>query len=194
MWNLLVQLWIPAWKRALVSNCNKQLSPAPTTRADASRVLHLSYPVTVALVGNGKNRIGWGNFPPKSHFHTFCGRANDIVSVFWQFVPKQQTYSRFNIVHSAHFFFVLCSGHFYHFLLSMNYIILYKELSSPIFQSCQSVRHPWHLSRSPLYSIYKSINALYWPSIINYQLLPPHSVLNWPSTQLHHLVTHSWAN
>ena len=29
--------------------------------------------------------------------------------------------------------------------------------------------------------------------IINYQLLPPHSVLYWPRTQLHHLVTHSWA-
>ena len=59
--------------------------------------------------------------------------------------------------------------------------ILYKELSSPIFQSLsvsQSVRHPWHLSRSPLCAIYKGINALYWPSIINYQLLLPHSVLN----------------
>ena len=33
------------------------------------------------------------------------------------------------------------------------------------------------------------MNVLYWPSIINYQLLPPHSVLYWPSTQLHHLVT-----
>ena len=38
------------------------------------------------------------------------------------------------------------------------------------------------------------INALYWPSIINYQLLTAHSVLYWPSTQLHHLVTRSWAN
>ena len=129
MWNLLVQLWIPAWKRALVSNCNKQLSPAPTTRADASRVLHQSYPVTVALVSNGKNRIGWGKFPPKSNFHTFCGCTNDIVSVFWQFVQKQQTYSRFSLF--CFFFFVLCSGHFYHFWLSMNYIILYKELSTP---------------------------------------------------------------
>ena len=42
--------------------------------------------------------------------------------------------------------------------------------------------------------IYKGTNVLYWPSIIKYQLLPPHSVLYWPSTQLHHLVTHSWAN
>ena len=55
-------------------------------------------------------------------------------------------------------------------------------------------RHPRHLSRSPLFAIYKGIDALYWPSIINYQLLPPHNVLYWPSTQLHHLVTHSWAN
>ena len=39
-------------------------------------------------------------------------------------------------------------------------LILYKELSSSIFQSL-SVRHPWHLSRSPLCAIYKGINALY---------------------------------
>ena len=32
------------------------------------------------------------------------------------------------------------------------------------------------------------MNVLYWPSIINYQPLPPHSVLYWPGTQLHHLV------
>ena len=38
------------------------------------------------------------------------------------------------------------------------------------------------------------MNVLYGPSIINYQLLAPHSVLYWPSTQLHHLITHSWAN
>ena len=60
------------------------------------------------------------------------------------------------------------------------------------FKVCQwvseSVRHQWHLSRSPLCSIYKGTNALYWLSIINYWLLPPHSVLYWPSTQLHHLV------
>ena len=44
--------------------------------------------------------------------------------------------------------------------------------------------------------MYKGINALCWPSIINCPLLPPRrlSVLYWPSTQLHHLVTHSWAN
>ena len=59
---------------------------------------------------------------------------------------------------------------------------------------CQWVRHPIHLSRSPLRSIYKGINALYWPSIINYQLLPLHSVLYWFTSQLHHLQTHSWAN
>ena len=58
----------------------------------------------------------------------------------------------------------------------------------------QSVRHAWHHYNSPLFAIYKGMNVLYWPSIINYQLLPPHSVLYWPSTQLHHLVTHSWAN
>ena len=81
--------------------------------------------------------------------------------------------------------------------LSLRYesstLILYKELSSHIFQSLW-VRHAWHPSRSPLFAMYKGINALYWPSITNYQLLPPHSVLYWPSTQLHHLVTHSWAN
>ena len=38
------------------------------------------------------------------------------------------------------------------------------------------------------------MNVLYWPSIIIYQLLPPYIVLYWPCTQLHHLVTHSWAN
>ena len=56
----------------------------------------------------------------------------------------------------------------------------------------QWVRHRWHLSRSTLCAIYKGINALYWPSIINDQLLTSRSVLYWPSTQLHHLVTHSW--
>ena len=47
-------------------------------------------------------------------------------------------------------------------------LILYKELSSTIFQSLsvsQSVRHPWHLSRSPLCAIYKGINAFYCPHI-----------------------------
>ena len=39
------------------------------------------------------------------------------------------------------------------------------------------------MSRSPLCSIYKGIIALYWPSIINYQLLPHHSVLYWTRTQ-----------
>ena len=58
----------------------------------------------------------------------------------------------------------------------------------------ESVRHVWHPSKSPLFARYKGMNVLYWPSIINYQLLPPHSVIYWPSTQLHHLVTHSWAN
>ena len=45
------------------------------------------------------------------------------------------------------------------------------------FKVCQWVRHVWHPSRSPLCAIYKGINALYWPSITNYQLPPPHSVL-----------------
>ena len=62
------------------------------------------------------------------------------------------------------------------------------------YKVCESVRDPRHLSRSPLCSLYKGTNALFWPSIINYKLPPPHSVLYWPSTQLHHLVTHSWAN
>ena len=42
------------------------------------------------------------------------------------------------------------------------------------------------------FSMYKGINAFYWSSIINCQMLP--SVLCWPSTQLPHLVMHSWAN
>ena len=67
--------------------------------------------------------------------------------------------------------------------LSLRYesstLILYKELSSTIFHLwvSQSVRHAWHPSKSPLFAIYKGINALYWPSIINCQLPPPHSVL-----------------
>ena len=59
------------------------------------------------------------------------------------------------------------------FLLVLRYesstLVLCKELSSTIFQSLSvspSVRHPWHLSRSPLCAIYKGINALYRPSII----------------------------
>ena len=36
-----LQLCMPAWLRAPVSNCNKQLSPTPTTRTDASPVLLL---------------------------------------------------------------------------------------------------------------------------------------------------------
>ena len=48
------------------------------------------------------------------------------------------------------------------------------------FKVCEWVRHPWDLSRSSICSIYKGINALYWPRIINYQLLPPHSVLYCP--------------
>ena len=75
-------------------------------------------------------------------------------------------------------------------------LILYKELSSPIFQSCQWVSGIFNTCSYLHFVQYIKafINALYWPSIINYHLLPPHSVLYWPSTQLHHLVTHSWAN
>ena len=36
------------------------------------------------------------------------------------------------------------------------------------FKVCSSVRHRWHLTRSPLCAIYKGINALYWSS---FQLL-----------------------
>ena len=57
------------------------------------------------------------------------------------------------------------------------------------FKVCSSVRHRWHLTRSPLCAIYKGIDALCWPSIIKYQMPPPHSVLYWPSTHLHHLLT-----
>ena len=41
-------------------------------------------------------------------------------------------------------------------------LYFYKELSSSIFLSLwvsQSVRNPWHLSRSPLCSLYKGTNA-----------------------------------
>ena len=64
-------------------------------------------------------------------------------------------------------------------------LILYKELSSSIFQSCQSVSKAL-VTPEQISSLckYKGINALYWPSIINYQLLPPHSVLYCPSKQL----------
>ena len=59
---------------------------------------------------------------------------------------------------------------------------------------CEWVSKASPFQISTFCNIYKSMNVLYWPSIINYQLLPTHSVLYWPSTQLHHLVTHSWAN
>ena len=76
-------------------------------------------------------------------------------------------------------------------------LILIRSSVALSFKVCESVsesRHPWQLSRSPLCSIYNGKSTLYWPSINNYQLVPPHSVPYWPSTQLHHLVTHSWAN
>ena len=74
-----------------------------------------------------------------------------------------------------------------------------KELSSSIFQSLwvsQSVSKASETTdqSSTLCNIYKGIDALFWASIIKYQLSTPYSVLYWPSTQLHHLVTHSWAN
>ena len=51
---------------------------------------------------------------------------------------------------------------FYELRYESSTLILCKELSSTIFQSCQSVvRHPRHLSRSPLCSIYKGINAFF---------------------------------
>ena len=66
------------------------------------------------------------------------------------------------------------------------------------FKVCESVSQasvtPDQMSTLPLCAIYKGINALYWHSIIDYQLLPPHSVLHCSSTELHHLVTRSWAN
>ena len=68
---------------------------------------------------------------------------------------------------------------------SSTLILYYKELSSTIFQN-QSVRKA---SVTPDQISTLCINALYWPSIIKYQLPPPHRVLYWPSTQLHHLVT-----
>ena len=34
------------------------------------------------------------------------------------------------------------------------------------------VRHRCHLTRYPLLSIYKGLNAIFWPSHINYQLVP----------------------
>ena len=92
------------------------------------------------------------------------------------------------------FFFCVLSRYY-----ESSTLILYKELSSPIFQSLsvsESVSHPWHLSssRSLLCAIFKGMRALFWPSSINHQLLPPHCVLYWPSTQLYHLVTQSWTD
>ena len=80
------------------------------------------------------------------------------------------------------------------------------------------VRDRCHQTRSPPISLYKGINALCWPSTIRnwqvtpytipvllstnqyrltltqYHQVPTIAVPYWPSTQLHHLVTHSWAN
>ena len=74
----------------------------------------------------------------------------------------------------------------------LNFIRSWVALSFKVVS--QSVRYAWHPSRSPLCAIYKGIDGLFWPSIINYRLPTPHSVLYWPSTKLHHLVTHSWTN
>ena len=52
---------------------------------------------------------------------------------------------------------------------------LYWSWAALSFNVCQWVRHPWHLSRSPLCSIYKGINALYWPNNINYCLILTHT-------------------
>ena len=49
------------------------------------------------------------------------------------------------------------------------------------FKVCQSVSES--VTPDQLYTlcnIKKGIDALYWPSIINYQVPPPHSVLYWP--------------
>ena len=76
-------------------------------------------------------------------------------------------------------------------------LILYKELSSTIFPKSvnESVRHPWHLSRSPFCSVYKGIDALHWPSIFNYQ---PATASWCPILNLYTAsssrITHSWAN
>ena len=81
----------------------------------------------------------------------------------------------------------------------------YKELSSPIFQSMSVSQWVSKGSVIPIqistFSIYNGIDALYWPNNINNRLLvtqyrqvPIITVLYWPSTQLHHLVMHSWAN
>ena len=72
----------------------------------------------------------------------------------------------------------------------------YKELSLWV---CLWVRHQCHLTRFPLFSsICLGINALYWPNNINnrlivtqYRQVPTIAGLYCPSTQLHHLLTHS---
>ena len=83
-----------------------------------------------------------------------------------------------------------------------------QELSSSIFQSLSVslwVRDRFHPTKSPLFSMpytdpvpsrLTSILTilyywLYWLSTTKYQ--PSIAVLNWPGTQLRHLVTHSWA-
>ena len=81
-------------------------------------------------------------------------------------------------------------------------LILIRSWVVLSFKVCQSVRKalvtPDQIST---FSIYKVINALHWPNNINYCLIltqyhqvPTIAVLNWPSTQLHQIVTHSWAN
>ena len=45
-------------------------------------------------------------------------------------------------------------------------LILIRSWVALSFKVCQWVRHRWHLTRSRLCAIYKSIDALYWPSII----------------------------
>ena len=61
----------------------------------------------------------------------------------------------------------------------LNFIRSWVALSFKVVSQSvsQSVRHAWHPSRSPLCAIYKGIDALYWPSIMKYQMPTPHSVL-----------------
>ena len=62
-------------------------------------------------------------------------------------------------------------------------LLLLRSQVALSFKVCQPVSL-WGISVTwsdlHFFAIYKGINALYLPSIINYQLLPPHSVLYWP--------------
>ena len=109
------------------------------------------------------------------HPKTVCPHQVTQVTLGWAAGGRPMVSSLHN---NTSPFFLMLSNIMWHYMHS--YTLYGAEVSSTIFQSLlvtQSVRHPWHLSRSPLCAIYKGIDALYWPSIMKYQMPTPHSVL-----------------